>query len=225
MPINSIDQSLIDSLGLGAKQTSTDSKGSLGQGDFLKLMTTQLNNQDPMKPMDSGEFFNQITQFSSVAGIQDLQNTFSKVADAMLSGQALQASSLVGRSVMLESSTAYLENGTQVTGAVDLSSPVDDVRVYIYSRSGELVKTIDLGRQSQGMKEFSWDGTNDKGVSLPPGEYDIKSDVRYGRDTYSQATLIKERIESVTLGGGLQDIKLNMANSGDVSFNQVKKIL
>ena len=225
MAINSIDQSLIDSLGLGAKQASTDSKGSLGQSDFLKLMTTQLNNQDPMKPMDSGEFFNQITQFSSVAGIQDLQNTFSKVANAMLSGQALQASSLVGRNVMIESTTAYLGNNAPVSGAVDLSSPVDDARVYIYSQTGELVKTIDLGQQSQGLKEFSWDGTNDKGDIMPPGKYDIKAEVRYGRDTYSQATLLMERIDSVTLGGGLQDIKLNMANSGDISFSQVKKIL
>lgn len=225
MAINSIDQSLIDSLGLSAKKTSTDSKSNLGQGDFLKLMTTQLNNQDPMKPMDSGQFFNQITQFSSVAGIQDLQNTFSKVADAMLSGQALQASSLVGRSVMLESSTAYLENNRPVDGAVDLSSSVDNVRVSIYSKSGELVKTMDLGQQPKGLVGFSWDGTDDNGNSVAPGEYDIKADVRYGRDTYSQGTLVKERVDSVTLGGGLQDIKLNMANSGDILLSQVKKIL
>jgi len=225
MAINPIDQSLIDSLGLGKKQATTDSKKNLGQSDFLKLMTTQLNNQDPMKPMDSGEFFNQITQFSSVAGIQDLQNTFSKVADAVLSGQALQASSLVGRNVMLDSSTAYLENNKPVEGAVDLSMPVDDARVSIYTPSGELVKTIDLGQQSSGLVQFSWDGSDDKGNSMPPGTYDIKADVRYGKDTYSQGTMVKERVDSVTLGSGLQDIKLNMANSGDILLSQVKKIL
>jgi len=225
MAINPIDQSLIDSLGLSKKQSPSDSGNSLGQSDFLKLMTTQLNNQDPMKPMDSGEFFNQITQFSSVSGIQDLQNTFSKVADAMLSGQALQASSLVGRNVMLESSSAYLENNSPVSGAVDISSPVDNLRVSIYSQSGELVKTIDLGQQQKGLAEFSWDGLDDKGNAVPPGKYDIKAEVRYGRDIYSQGTLIKERVESVALGNGLQDIKLNTTNSGDVSFSQVKKIL
>jgi flagellar basal-body rod modification protein FlgD len=225
MAINPIDQSLIDSLGLGNKQASTGTGNNLGQSDFLKLMTTQLNNQDPMKPMDSGEFFNQITQFSSVAGIQDLQNTFSKVADAMLSGQALQASSLVGRNVMLESSTAYLQDNSSVEGAVDLSMPVDNARVDVYTQSGELVKSIELGQQAKGLVEFSWDGTDDKGNNMPPGTYDMKAEVRYGRDTYSQGTLLKERVESVTLGNGLQDIKLNMANSGDILFSQVKKIL
>lgn len=225
MAINPIDQSLIDSLGIGKKQTPTGPNKNLGQSDFLKLMTTQLNNQDPMKPMDSGEFFNQITQFSSVAGIQDLQNTFSKVADAILSGQALQASSLVGRNVMLDSSTAYLENNKPVEGAVDVTMPVDNLRVSIYTQSGELVKTIDLGQKPTGLAEFSWDGTNEKGNSVPPGKYNIEANVKYGRDTYSQGTLVKERVDSVALGSGLQDIKLNMANSGDILLSQVKKIL
>lgn len=225
MAINPVDQSLIDSLGLGKKQAASSSGNKLGQSDFLKLMTTQLNNQDPMKPMDSGQFFNQITQFSSVSGIQELQKTFSKVADAMLSGQALQASSLVGRNVMLDSSTAYLEKNSSVSGAVDLGSAVDDVKIGIYTQAGELVKTITLGQQPKGLAGFSWDGTDDKGNTVPPGNYTVKADIRYGRDTFSQPTLMKERVDSVTLGNGIQDIKLNMANSGDILLSQVKKIL
>jgi len=224
MAINSIDQSLIDSLGLAKKQ-DVSSKDTLGQSDFLKLMTTELNNQDPTKPMDSGEFFNQISQFSSVAGIQQLQNTFSDVANVMYSGQALQASTLVGRDIMLESSTVYLGNGGSMQAAVDLNIPADDLRVLIYSQSGELVNTVDLGAHSQGVIDYSWDGKNDKGEIMPQGNYVVKAEARYGRDSYSQPAWVKERIDSVTLGNGLQDIKLNMATSGDISFGQVKKIL
>jgi flagellar basal-body rod modification protein FlgD len=224
MAINSIDQSLIDSLGLAKKQ-DVSSKDTLGQSDFLKLMTTELNNQDPTKPMDSGEFFNQISQFSSVAGIQQLQNTFSEVANVMYSGQALQASTLVGRDIMLESSTVYLGDGGSMQGAVDLNIPADDLRVSIYSQSGELVNTVELGAHSQGVIDYAWDGKNDKGENMPQGNYVIKAEARYGRDSFSQPTWVKERIDSVTLGNGLQDIKLNMASSGDISFGQVKKIL
>lgn len=224
MAINPIDQSLLDSLGLNRSQ-DVASKDKLGQSDFLKLMSTQLNNQDPMKPMNSGEFFNQISQFSSVAGIQDLQNTFSQVADAMFSGQALQASSLVGRNVMLESQAINLGPGGSSEGVVALDTPADDVKVNVYTQSGELVKTIDMGPQPQGAAEFSWDGTNDKGDKQNPGQYFIKAEARYGRDSYSQPTWTKERVESVTLGNGLQDIQLNMANNKDISLSQVKKIL
>jgi flagellar basal-body rod modification protein FlgD len=224
MAITPIDKSLLESLGLNRSQ-DTGSKDKLGQSDFLKLMTTQLNNQDPMKPMNSGEFFNQISQFSSVAGIQDLQNTFSQVADAMFSGQALQASSLVGRNVMLESSTVNLDPNGTAEGVVDLNTPADNVRVNVYTQSGELVKTIEMGAQPPGTVGFTWDGTNDKGDKQNQGQYFIKAEARYGRDSFSQPTWTKQRVESVTLGNGLQDIQLNMANNRDISLSQVKKIL
>jgi flagellar basal-body rod modification protein FlgD len=224
MSINPIDQSLIDSLGLNRKQDTADTD-KLGQSDFLKLMTTQLNNQDPIKPMETSEFFNQISQFTSVAGIQELQNTFAKVADAMFSGQALQASSLVGRDVMLESSGGNLYDNGTIDGAIDLASASDDVRVNIYTQSGELVKVIGMGPQAQGTVNFSWDGLNDKGIKQSPGTYVIKSEASYGKENYSQTTWIKERIDSVTLGNGLQDVRLNMANGIDITFGQIKKIL
>jgi len=224
MAINPIDQSLLDSLGLNRTQQST-SKDSLGQSDFLKLMTTQLNNQDPMKPMEGGEFFSQISQFSSVAGIQELQNTFQKVADVMFSGQALQASSLVGRNVMVEGDSVKFSGLDPVEGAVDLASSVDGLKLDVYSLSGELLRSIEMGPQSKGNIPFSWDGNTSDGEAAQPGQYILKAEARYGRETYGQTTWVKEKIDSVTLGDGLQGIKLNMANNSEISLGQVKKIL
>lgn len=224
MAINPVDQSVFDQLGLSRAKEST-SKDTLGQSEFLKLMTTQLNNQDPMKPMAGGEFFSQIAQFSSVAGIQELQSTFTKVADAMFSGQALQASSLVGRNVMIESSNGRLSSDGMLEGAVDLPSSADDLVVNIYSTFGELVKSIEMGPQKKGVVNFNWNGAGNNGSKVAPGDYILKAEARYGRESYSQQTWVKERIDSVTLGDGLQGISLNMSDDTSVTLGQVKKIL
>jgi len=224
MAINPTGQSVFDQIGL-TKQTQTKSSDTLGQSDFLKLMTTQLNNQDPMKPMEGGEFFSQISQFSSVAGIEELNKTFTKVADSMFSGQALQASSLVGRTVMVESSSGKLVQGASIEGSVSLPSSADGLHLSILKPSGEVVKSIDLGAQQRGTAEFNWDGTLSDGSMASPGTYIVKADARFGRETFAQETWIKERIDSVTLGDGLKGIKLNMSSDNEITLNQVKKIL
>jgi flagellar basal-body rod modification protein FlgD len=224
MAINPIDQSVFEQLGLSRKE-EPKAKDSLGQNEFLKLMTTQLNNQDPMKPMEGGEFFSQIAQFSSVAGIQELQSTFTKVADAMFSGQALQASSLVGRNVMVESNTGQLRKDSLLEGAVELPSSPDDLVINVYNSTGELINNIEMGPQQRGVVDFSWDGKVKDGSYAASGEYILKAEARYGREYYSQQTWIKERIDSVTLGDGLQGISLNMSDNSSVTLGQVKKIL
>ena len=126
---------------------------------------------------------------------------------------------------MIESSTGQLRKDSKVEGVVNLPSAADDVRVSIYSPSGAVVKTIDMGYQAGGTAEFSWDGSVNDGSVAAPGKYIIKAEARYGRETYSQDTWVKERIDSVTLGDGLQGIKLNMADDSEITLGQVKKIL
>ena len=153
--MTTIDTALLDSLNLSQKTATKNSGNSIGQDEFLKLMTTQLNNQDPMKPMASGEFFSQIAQFSSVAGIQDLQKSFSQVASAMLSSQALQASAMVGRTVLVPSSEAELKEGADVQGAVELTSSTSDLAVGVYDAAGQLVRQINMGPQVAGSVPFN----------------------------------------------------------------------
>ena len=97
-----VDQAKLESLGLAQKKPRVDKK-EMGQEDFLKLMTTQLQNQDPMKPMENGDFLAQIAQFSTVDGIGKLQESFEALSGSLHSNQALQASGLIGRNVMVPS--------------------------------------------------------------------------------------------------------------------------
>ena len=131
-------QTSIESLGLrklsDLNQASKDAR--LGQEDFLELMTTQLQNQDPFKPMENGDFLAQMAQFSTVDGIQNLQKSFEQLSQSLVSNQALQAAGLVGRSVLAPTGLAALESGGAVKGVVSLPASSSEVTVHITDASG-----------------------------------------------------------------------------------------
>ena len=146
-----------DSLGLGINSTqdntsvqgntaaTSSTPGDLGQKDFLELMVAQLKNQDPFKPMESGEFLTQLAQFGTVNGIQGLQSSFGQLVGSLQSVQALQASSLVGRSVLVKGDTGVLTAGGSLGGVIDLQSSAGDVSVKILDASGRIVKETRAG--------------------------------------------------------------------------------
>lgn len=112
MAIGGISQSELEALGLTLPATSSRAatKSDLGAEDFLKLMTTQLKNQDPFKPLDSGDFL-ELAQFGTVSGLKQLQSQFETLSGSIVSSQALQASSLLGRDVLINATSGYLEAG------------------------------------------------------------------------------------------------------------------
>lgn len=197
---------------------------TLGQEDFLKLMITQFRNQDPMKPMENGEFLGQIAQFSTVSGIQELQHSFATLSASLQSGQALQAVSLVGRSALVAADRFALPASGDITAAVELPASAANVVVEIADESGVVVRRIELGEQAAGPHTFSWDGTGDDGQRLPPGQYLIAAHGRIGGRTESLATRIAARIDSVSLGGSAGLI-LNLESLGPTPFSAVSQFL
>jgi flagellar hook assembly protein FlgD len=124
---------------------ATATKKQLGQSDFLKLMLTQFKNQDPTKPVDSAQYVAQLAQFSQVQGLADLNSAFKTLSDSVTSNQALQASSLLGREVLVPGSIATLAQGGTLSGAVDLPQSSGRVTVNIIDGSGSIVRQINLG--------------------------------------------------------------------------------
>ena len=206
--------------------TSSSSSGSstqLGQAQFLSLMVAQLKNQDPMQPMQNGEFLSQMAQFGTVSGIQDLQSSFGSLATALTSNQALMASSLVGRTVLAPGSTGYLAAGGTLGGAVDLPASTSDVVVNITDSSGQLVQRLDLGAQPAGTTSFAWDGTTAAGTAAAPGVYNVTAQALNGTQQYAPNTLVEARVDSVSLGGS-NGLTLNLAGLGAVNLSDVKQI-
>jgi flagellar basal-body rod modification protein FlgD len=224
MATNTIDT--FNSLGLATTSNTTQQKQTLGQEQFLKLLTTQLTHQDPMKPMDNGEFLGQMAQFSTVSGIQDLQASFKDFAGSISSNQVLQASGLVGRYVSAPSQQALLSAGGTVSGDFDLSSSSPNVKISIVNpKTGETVRDINLGALPSGSNSFVWDGMDNNGQFANPGVYDIRAQAEVDGANTALTTNIKSLVKSVTMGTGNQGLQINLAGLDPVKFNQIKQIL
>ena len=200
------------------------SRKELGQEEFLELMTAQLQNQDPMKPMESGEFLTQIAQFSTVEGVGDLNEAFAKLSESLVSNQALQAANLVGRSVLAPTGLAALSEGGSIGGAVDLPVASSDVAVNVYDQAGQLVRRLELGSQAAGSVSFQWDGLQDDGQFAAPGTYFVSAEASVDGQTEAVDTVLASKVRSVTLSnsGGLL---LDLEGVGSLDFSEVQQIL
>ncbi len=196
----------------------------LGQEEFLELMTAQLQNQDPMKPMESGDFLTQISQFSAVEGIGDLNDKFSELSQSLVSNQALQAANLVGREVLAPTGLAALQEGGSITGTVELPAASSDVAVNVYDQAGQIIRRIELGSQAAGPVSFQWDGIGDDGQFAAPGTYFVSAEAGLNGTTESVETLLASEVRSVTLSnsGGLL---LDLDGIGSLDFSEVRQIL
>ncbi len=222
--MTTVDSATLQNLGLTASQSKTKSD-PIGQDEFLKLMMTQLKNQDPMKPLESGEFLSQIAQFSAVSGIQDLQASFKTLSSSIYSNQALQASSLVGRTVLVPSTNAALVADGQVSGAVDLTASTPQLVVGIYDSTGQLVRRMSLGPQTAGQIAFSWNGLTDAGTPAAAGAYRLRAEAEVGGQGIAMDTLVSSKVESVVLGRQDGGIQLNLTGLGGVDFATVRQIM
>ncbi len=214
-----------NNLGLATAETPKPKKDDMGQADFLKLMTTQLTHQNPMKPMENGEFLSQMAQFGTVSGIQDLQESFKDFASSISSDQALQAASLVGRQVSAVTDQGLLSAGGEIKGAFDLpsSSPATGVKI-IDPFTGEVVRNLDLGGHAKGRIPFTWDGLNDRGELANPGVYKIQVEAKLDGNNTVLPTEINSQVESVSMGNGKQGLQINLLGTGKVKFSDIKQI-
>ena len=146
--------------------TPTSAQGT--QDQFLKLLTTQLQNQDPLSPMDNAQLTSQIAQINTVSGIATLNTSVQALSSQFLQMQTLQGASLVGKSVVVPGNTLDIADGVG-QGGFDLTSAADSVKVAVVDASGKTVDTIDMGAQSAGMHSFNWNAgtyTNTNGLTF-----------------------------------------------------------
>jgi flagellar basal-body rod modification protein FlgD len=216
-PVSSTDFS---NYGLALPQV--ESKGDLGQEDFLNLMITQLKNQDPFKPLESGEFLGQLAQFGTVSGLSGLQTSFNSLATSLVSNQALQAASLVGRSALVESGFAALENGGGVEGAVELPSSTGGLNVEVRDATGQVVRHLQLGGQGAGLVRFTWDGETDAGDRAGPGLYEIVASFQKGNGTEAATTFVSAPVDSVLFGA--DGFSVQLRGLGEMPFSAVREI-
>lgn len=207
-----------------ASKAAAASGTTLGGTDFLALMLAQLKNQDPTSPVDSHTFLNQLAQLSQVQGITQLNTSFSALSNSLTSSQALQASSLLGRKALVSSSTATLAANGTLSGAVKVPQTTSLVVLNITDSSGALVRQIDLGAQSAGLANFSWDGKAGNGAQAPAGTYTLSAQFAGAASGTAATTLVNGTVESVSMGAGTTGLTVNVSGIGSMPFSNVQRI-
>ncbi len=200
----------------------TGGKDDLGKNEFMELMIAQLNNQNPLEPQENGEFIAELAQFSSLEEMQGLTATVEGFTSSYQSTQALQASSMVGRSVLVSASTGPTSVAGTIGGVVDLPASTSDLRISVLNASGELVNQYEMGQQFAGQVSFLWDGKNTTGEQMPSGQYTIKAEASYSGKTEQVGTMLSANVDSVSVSNG--DITLNLAGMGGVPLNEIRQI-
>jgi flagellar basal-body rod modification protein FlgD len=192
------------------------------QDRFLKLLVTQLSNQDPLNPLENAEVTTQMAQISTVTGIEKLNSAMADMSAGFLAAQSVQAGALIGRGVLGEGSKLLLEAGGATAG-IELDQPADRVTVSIVKPNGELVKTIGLGAVRAGTTTFSWDGSTDTGDPAARGVYQFEVEALQQGKPVVAKTLGFGRVQSVTLGA--ERLVLDTIGLGPLGLDQVKQIL
>ncbi len=203
--------------------SSAASASSMSQADFLKLMTAQLQAQDPTHPVDNTQFVSQMAQFSQLQSTQDMvssvQTLNATVNGALQTSQVLGSSNLVNREVMVPTTTLQYAGGS-VTGAANVTAP-GAMAVNVLDAGGNVVRTMTVDATSSGLTQFSWDGKDNAGNQLPSGSYSIAA---ANGDT-SFDTYVAGKVTAVGYGGSSVGTYLQVAGVGGVALSQVAQIL
>lgn len=204
--------------------TSGSLVDSLDINDFITLMTTQLQNQDPTNPQDPTEYVSQLAQFATVSGIQEMQTSVSDLSDSLRASQALSGSSMIGRSVLVPATDVSISAGDTVTGAVDAASGTSAMQITVTNSAGEIVRTI-TSSASSGLNSFTWDGLTDDGTQAAAGEYSFSAVTEVNGSAEAATMLLQSEVSSVTIDSTENTFSLNTATLGSVSLSDVRQII
>lgn len=205
----------------GTANAQTSNSGfdiNAAQDRFLKLLVAQLNNQDPMNPMDNAQMTSQMAQINTVTGIQQVNDTLKSMATQFGAMQVLQGANMVGHDVLIDGNVLSIANG-KAQGAVELAARAESVKVDILSPSGQVIDTLNLGALEAGRSSFVWDASNYSFTGNPS----FKITATTGGQAIESTALVRATVQSVSSENGSMTVQL--AGRNPVAYSSVKAIL
>lgn len=197
-------------------------KQTLGQDDFLRLMTTQIKSQDPFKPLDNAEFISQMAQFSTVTGISDIKNAVDNLGTSLGANRIATFSNLLGSKVLAPGGTAVLDDSGVIEGAVDLDAPADNVRIAVNNAMGQTVDVLDLGPGGPGLMGFSW-SVIDAGIGATVGDkFTVSAMVTNGKSSTAAEPELYQPVEGVDMRGTNE--RLSLRSGKTIGLDQINSI-
>lgn len=227
MTTSSFDTTLA---GLGIARSSTGpnvvaagtANTTLGQADFLKLMTAQLQNQDPFSPVDNTQMVAQMAQFSSLAGISDMGTTLKAIATKLGATSTADALAYVGKTVLTPGDTAYGRTTGGLAGAVELGGDATDVNVTISDASGRIVHAERLGAHAAGTVSYDWNGQDQSGADAGAGPFTVSAIAANDGKAVAATNLVWAPVESVSTASG--SAVLTLPGLGTVLVTAVRQV-
>jgi len=205
------------------KSTTSTTSAADAQDRFLKLLVTQMQNQDPLNPMDNSQVTTQLAQLDTVTGIEQLNKTLGQMAASSAAQQSLQAATLVGRNVLVAGNQLNF-SGQPVSFGLDLPQSVDGMTIKISDSKGNVVESFQTGAQPQGTTTLQWDGLDASGNALPSGTYVASATASSGSTAVTVTPLVGATVQSV---GSAADgsVQLQLSGMGNVGIADIKRFL
>ncbi len=188
------------------------------QDRFMKLLVAQLNNQDPMNPMDNAQMTSQMAQISTVSGIDQLNETIKSMSAQFASMQMMQGAGMIGHDVLLQSNTLSVDGG-KAKGAIELPGNADSVSIQVLSPGGQLLDTINLGAKTAGRHAFEWDAKNYKETGSPSFKVVASS----GKQPVTATALAQDTVTSISTAGNSLNIQLKGRSA--ITYDAVQALL
>ncbi|NGO89921.1 MAG: flagellar hook assembly protein FlgD [Halomonas sp.] len=226
---NTIDTNVLNGMN-AASSTQSQSAANDIMNDFMTLLLTQMQHQDPLNPMDNHELTSQLAQISTVAGIEQLDQTLKGITEQIDTNQVLLASGLIGQAVLVPGNRIQLavdESGQAFTTpfGIELGQAADNVKITITSASGQVINQYDIGPASAGVHSFTWDGKDSEGQQVTEGSYRVSVEATSGDKAIAVETLNYAVVGGITpvQNGG---VRLDLgAVYGQVELSDIRQIL
>ena len=215
------DTTSVSSLFGASATTAVKSSSAETEDRFLSLLVAQLQNQDPLNPLDNAEITSQMAQLSTVQGIENMNATLESFVASMGISQMSEAASLIGHGVLVPGNTLNPSLQQNVVG-FELSLPADSVSISIFDAAGNEVRSLDLGASAEGVNVAVWDGLASDGTAVPEGTYSFLVDSTMGGETVSNTLLYLNAVSSVSQSS--EGVVLNLIDDESVSYGDIKQI-
>ena len=197
----------------------------LDRNAFLQLLTTQLQNQNPLDPMKNEAFVAQLAQFSQLEGITNMATSLDEVTDVLKSDRLMTGANLVGKSVFAGSGQISTDGVTPTPIEIDLPYGADQVNVGVYDMtSGALLRSMSVGPQTRGTLNMAWDGRDASGQAVPAGSYYIRGEVLRGGGSEAVTPQTYAQVKTVSWDSQAGELNLNLAGGGQLPLSQVNRV-
>ena len=206
----------------GSAASATGTTAAEQQDRFMKLLVAQMQNQDPLNPMDNAQMTSQIAQINTVSGIEKLNSTVETLLGGFYALQAQSATQLPGKTVLVDGTALNLDAGGAI-GGVTLGGDADTVSVDILDAGGNKVQTLSLGKTSAGPRTFGWDGLRADGQAAEPGAYKMKVTATLAGKEVKATTLSAAQV--IAVSSGSNGLQVDLGRAGVKPYGDIKSFL